>query len=47
MLTELFEAEGMRSAARRKANVLEMKCLKSLVGVSRMNRVKNEGVKKS
>ena len=32
----------MRSAERRKVNVLEMKCLRSLVGVSRMNRVRNE-----
>ena len=34
----------MRSAERRKANVLEMKCLRSLVGVSRMDRVRNEEV---
>ena len=34
----------MRSAERRKVNVLEMKCLRSLVGVSRMNRVSNEEV---
>ena len=34
----------MRSAERRKVNVLEMKCLRSLVGVSRMDRVKNEAV---
>ena len=32
----------MRSAERRKVNVLEMKCLRSLVGVSRMDRVRNE-----
>ena len=31
----------MRSAERRKVNVLEMKCLRSLVGVSRMDTVKN------
>ena len=36
------EAWGMRSAMRRKVNVLEMKCLRSLVGVSRMDRVGNE-----
>ena len=36
------EAWGMRSAKRRKVNVLEMKCLRSLVGVSRMDRVRNE-----
>ena len=34
----------MRSAARRKVNILEMKCLRSLVGVSRMDRVRNEDV---
>ena len=35
--TVLYRAEawGMRSAERRKVNVLEMKCLRSLVGVSR------------
>ena len=38
------EAWGMRSAARRKVNVLEMKCLRSLVEVSRMDRVRNERV---
>ena len=32
----------MRSAERRKVNVLEMKCLRSLVGVSRMDSVRNE-----
>ena len=32
----------MRSAERRKVNVLKMKCLRSLVGVSRMERVRNE-----
>ena len=36
------EAWGMRSADRKKANVLEMKCLRSLVGVSRIDRVNNE-----
>ena len=30
---------------RRKVNVLEIKCLKSLVGVSRMDRVRNEEVR--
>ena len=36
--TALYGAEawGMRSAERRKVNVLEMKCLRSLAGVSRM-----------
>ena len=39
--TALYGAEawGMRSAERRKVNVLEMKCLRSLGGVSRMDRV--------
>ena len=36
----------MRSAERRKANVREMKCLRSLVGVSRMDRVRNEEVRR-
>ena len=42
--TALYGAEAwdIRSAERRKVNVLEMKCLRSLVGVSRMDRVKNE-----
>ena len=44
--TELYEAEtrGMRSAERRRVNVLEMKFWRSLVGVSRMDRVRNEEV---
>ena len=36
----------MRSAERRKVNVLEMKCLRSLVGVSRINRGRNEEVRR-
>ena len=36
----------MSSAERRKVNVLEMKCLGSLVGVSRMDRVRNEEVRR-
>ena len=36
------EARGMRSAERRKVNVLEMKCLRSLVAVSRMDGGRNE-----
>ena len=32
----------MRSAERRKVNVLETKCLRRLLGVSRMDRVRNE-----
>ena len=46
--TALYGAEAwsMRSAERRKVNVLEMMCLGSLVGVSRMDRVRNEEVRK-
>ena len=36
----------MRSAERPKVNVLEMNCLRSLVGVSRMDRVRNEEVRR-
>ena len=35
----------MRSAERKNVNVLEMKCLRSLVGVSRTDRVSNEEVR--
>ena len=47
--TALYRAEawGMRSAERKKVNVLEMKCSRSLVGVSRINRVRNEEVRKT
>ena len=34
----------MRNAERRKVNVLEIKCLRSLVGVLRMDRVRNDEV---
>ena len=46
--TALYRAEawGMRSAERRKVKVLEMKCFRSLVGVSRMDRVRNEEVRR-
>ena len=39
--TTLYSAKawGMRSAERRKMNLLEMKCLRSMVVVSRMDRV--------
>ena len=36
----------MRSTERRKVNVLEMKCLRSLVGVSLMDRVRNGEVRR-
>ena len=44
--TALYGAEawGTRSAERIKVNVLEMKCLRSLVGLSLMDRVRNEEV---
>ena len=46
--TALYVAEawGMRSAERRKMNVLEMQCLRNLVGVSGMDRVTNEEVRR-
>ena len=46
--TALYGAEawGMRSAERFKVNVLEMKCLRSLVGVSRKDVVSNEEVRR-
>ena len=48
MPTALYGAEPwcMRSAERRKVNVLEMKCLRIVVGVSRMDRVRNEEVRR-
>ena len=36
------DAWGMRSSEKRKVNVLEMKCLRSSVGMSRMERLRNE-----
>ena len=46
--TALYGAEawGMRSAEKRKVSFLEMKCLRSLVGVSQMDRVRNEEVRR-
>ena len=35
----------MGNVERMKVNVLKMKCLRSLVGVSRMDRVRNEEVR--
>ena len=40
------EAWGMRSAERRKMNVLELKFLRSLVGVSRMDSWELSGYRK-
>ena len=36
----------MRSAERKHVNVLEMKCLRTWVGVSRMDRVRNKEVRR-
>ena len=36
----------MKSAERKKVNVLEMKCFRSLVVVLRINRVRNEEVRR-
>ena len=46
--TALYGAEawGMRNAEGRKVNVVEIKCLRSLVAVSRVDRVRNEEVRK-
>ena len=46
--TALYGAKawGMRSAERRKVNVLEMKCLISLVGVSRIDKARYEVVRR-
>ena len=38
------QRHGVRCAERRKVNVFEKKCLRNLVGVSRMDRVRNEEV---
>ena len=39
---EQRHAWGMRSAERRKVNIPEMKCLRSLVGVLRMDKFRIE-----
>ena len=46
--TGLYWAEtwSMRSVACRKVNVLELKCLRSLVGVTRMDGVGNEEMRR-
>ena len=36
----------MRSAENMKVNAREMKCLRSLVGVSRLDRIRNEEVRR-
>ena len=42
-LTALYEAEawGMKCAEKGEVNVLEMECLRSFLGGSRMDRVRN------
>ena len=40
------EIYSMRSAERRKVNVPEMKCLRTLVAVTRMDRGRNEAVRR-
>ena len=45
--TTLYGAEAWGiNAERRKVNVPELKCLRSLVGVSRIDRVRNEEVRR-
>ena len=46
--TALYGAEAwsMRGAKNTKVNVLEMKCLRSMIGVSRMDRVRNAEVRR-
>ena len=39
------EAWGMKVTERQKLNVFEMKCLRSMTGVSRLDRVRNEVVR--
>ena len=38
------ELWGMRVAERQKVNVFEMKCLRSMAGVTRMDRIRNEEI---
>ena len=47
MLTVMYGSEswGMKVTERQKLNVFEMKCLRSMTGVSRLNRVRNEVVR--
>ena len=39
------ESWGMKATERQKLNVFEMKCLRSMTGVSRLDRVRNEVVR--
>ena len=47
MLTVVYSSEswGMKVTERQKLNVLEMKCLRSMTGVSQLNWVRNEVVR--
>ena len=40
-----LESWGMKVTERQKLNVFEMKCLRSMIGVSRLDRVRNEVVR--
>ncbi|MCP4272649.1 MAG: hypothetical protein GY781_11890, partial [Gammaproteobacteria bacterium] len=40
------EAWGLRVAERRRSNVFEMKCLRSMIGVTRMDRLRIEEVRR-
>ena len=46
--TALYAAEtwGLRAAERRRLDVMEMRCLRSMCGVSRMDRLRNEEVRR-
>ena len=47
VLTVMYGSEtwGMKVTERQKLNVFEMKCLRSMTGVSRLDRVRNEVVR--
>ena len=47
VLTVMYGSEswGMKVTERQKPNVCEMKCLRSMTGVSRLDRVRNEEVR--
>ncbi len=46
--TALYGAEtrNMGAAERKRLNVMEMRCLRSMCGVTRMDRVRNEEVRR-
>ena len=41
----MAQSWGMKVTERQKLNVFEMKCLRSMLGVSRLHRVRNEVVR--